>query len=225
MTKSQMTTDKRKFIRIITKAKEGQLEPIEHVYLYWSIGERVPIYDISYGGVACQASSRELINNGEMKAFEVEFPTGRRTKFVAHVVWAREGWVGLNFENLSVEARRNLNQFLDNKILGFSLRLIDRQYYAESMNCQYWYQGDFGINLYLWERDEKIVRGEVEFDDSIVSFDSQGIKWSRSLETLNDLDLNKDLIVKKAIDILSQVAVKEIQVQDFLRPILTQLKK
>ena len=217
--------DRRKFVRVITKARQGQLEPIEQLSLTWESGEEAAIFDISYGGVACSAPSKENIKTGDTKSFVVAFPNSTPVKMAAEVAWVNDEFVGLNFEPLSVEARSSLNSFLDAKILGLSLRLIDQQFYAPNMTCQYWYQGDFGVNLYLWEDKGQVTKGEVEFDNSIVSFNQGAIEWSRNLEDLKDLELAKGPIVNKAIDILGQVAVKEANVQDFLRHVLDTAKR
>lgn len=223
MNNGQKTSDQRKFVRIITNNSQGQIEPIEKLTLHWDSGEIVPIYDISYGGVACQLPQKEDLQINDFKAFTIVFPAGTKEKFIAKIVWKNKTLLGLNFESLSLKARMELNQFLDNKILGVSLRLIDKKYYSQAMTCQYWYQGHYGVNIYLWENEGKIVKGEVEFDNSIVSINKDSIEWSRSLEALEDQDLKKDLLVKKSIDILSQVAVNESNVQEFLKQVLSRV--
>ncbi|MCB0392636.1 MAG: PilZ domain-containing protein [Bdellovibrionales bacterium] len=217
--------DRRKFVRVITKAKQGQLEPIEELTLKWSHGKELPIFDISYGGVASEVPDDINLNMGEIHSVAIVFPNRASVQVAAEVVWLSGKLVGLNFEPLSLTARTQINDFLDAKIVGQSLRLIDQQYYSPQMTCQYWYQGNYGVNLYLWEDKGVITKGEVVFDNSSVKITEENVEWSRSLEEINDLKLNKDTIVRKAIDLLGQIAVKEANVQEFLRRVLNQAKR
>ncbi len=223
MSEQKSTNDQRRFLRVNTASKNGKLNPLASLSLRWESGEVVKVFDMSYGGVACGVPEKEELKAGQAKSFEIMFTNSDDVNFVAEVVWVGDDFVGLNFESLSVESRLAINHFLDNKILGVSLKLVDQQFYSKQMTCQFWYQGGLGVNLYLWQTGDEITRGEVEFEDSTVVFEKDSIKCAVENEQVTEGGKNK--ITSKAIDILSQITVEEVNVSNFLKETLQNLKK
>jgi hypothetical protein len=219
--KTEMQTMGRRFLRVITSEKEGISKPIESLVMTWEDGQILKVFDVSYGGVACEVPKDEPLQTSEVRAFRIQFPWGLSYKFIAEVVWVTNKFIGLNFSPLSIESRQALNKFLDDKMLGLGLRLIDKKFYSEKMTCQYWYQGGFGVNMYLWENDGKIIRCELELEDFLVKLN--GENFEIKFTDLKGSGASESIIIKKTINILSQIAVKENAVMVFLKSFIDKM--
>ncbi len=219
MTQKLRKRDNRRFARVITASKSDSLQSVESLNLTWETGERLKIFDISYGGIACQKPTKQNVTSGDLKTLQIHFARQQDIIFPAEVVWVGEEFVGLNFEPLNVQARKALNDFLDTRLLGVGLRLIDKKYYSEGLTCQRWFQGTHGVNVYIWEEEDKIKACEVEVEEYTVEFNLSKSATGKLVVTQDEVSLSPAVAESRVVvakKILEQLAAQDGKVKQFL---------
>ena len=205
--------NRRRFQRVIIKGMEGDLSSLLGAEMAWANGEKTGIYDISYGGLAAAKPKQVSLSIGASLVGEVELSGKAPIRLTGEVAWFNDAIVGLSFAPLNIVARKTINDFLDDKMIGANLHLIHPQYYGPQMDCNYWFQSLRGVNLYIWVRNQKILKARVEFDESWLNYESGKIElMGRSGES-------KDL-VQRTIEILSQVEPEKDLLKQLLKDIV-----
>lgn len=173
---------------------------------HWPSHEQVEVYDLAYKGAAV----------GTPAVFAVALEQKIKIKFSLNpygdvhvqcrVAWKTDQRVGLEFEQMSAEAKQRLDQYLDHKLIGQNLKPVDRRHFHADTNFTDWYMGPHDTHVFLWRDDSaQINKAIVETEFGSVEFD--GVEWSGS---------GRDFLIRIS-DILSQIPQVEHPLKELAR--------
>lgn len=237
--------NRRRFPRIDMKAFEGELEEIVGAWLIWPNGESMPIYDMSYTGIAAKRPSQVKLTHGMVCQLQCKLLNSRGQEQIcsvkAETVWFNDSVIGLHIVSLEVGDRSLMNDFLDDKVIGASMREIAPSLYARELDCDYWFHGPKDSNVYLWLKDGQLHRVEAEVDDIILQYQGAvlelGVGDSESgiQEQYYDDDevnltaahgpLSRSQAVRRLIDIFSQMPQERDAVRQMLKILSDEYKR
>lgn len=161
---------------------------------HWPSLEQVDVYDLAYKGAAIGAPSLFAIEVNQKIPLKVSLNPYGDIGVNCRVAWIAEGRIGLEFEDMTAGAKRLLDQYLDIKIIGQNLKLVDPRHFNANTDFTDWYTGPHDTHVFLWRNDSaQIQKAKVESEFGAVEFD--GVRWHST---------NKDFLIKIS-DILSQI--------------------
>lgn len=197
------------------------------------------VFDMSVSGLACE----KLENVKEKSIFKAKIRLGELEPqdVSVEVVWSSEKVTGLRFESCEANVKLSIGDFLQDRIVGQYMISVDPKYFADHVDFQVWYHGPNNTNVFIWKVDgkEDVAKVMVAFDGTSLIFEEgefraggDSIDWQEyanySVEALpkaeeaDDEDLpvvldNESPLVKRSIEILSQVAFDKEVLQKLIR--------
>lgn len=236
--KAESALDRRRYERVPMALDWEDLQPLLGAIVHWPNHETSAVFDLSYFGMALGRPA--LLSLAPDQFYELQIDLGRQASLgiQVRVAWLKDNAVGAELMPLDVEARQAFDEFLEDRLIGSHLRLVDRRYYAPGAEFSVWYHGPQDTNVFLWqETDGSIARAEIELDGRILIYDgNQVLSGGASPRSLTDEigsgtlmevpDLPAVLeptmpIVRRTLSILSQIE----EVRSPLRKLLGQLAK
>lgn len=180
-----MEVKQRRYPRIlIGKGLIGRLSGID---AYWPDGKKTGVVDISYIGASVISHKEPAwdLSKGEKIKLEFHFlESDKRAMFECEVVRQDDRCTGFYFPNLSVEARKHLQKYLDSKIVAQNTRFVDPKHYIKEQGFSYWYHGPNQTNIFIWGDKKKIKRCTIELEGQVLSFENGKALESKSADFL-----------------------------------------
>ena len=204
--------NRRAYVRISLKRDFREADKILEAFVVWPGQGRLDIYDMSFGGAAIGRPRDFEARVGEK--LQLQFVLGSAEPVFAdiEVAWSTPTAIGFKLVNLSVEARRVFDHFLQDQVVGASMRLVDRQYFAPNLDCEFWYHGPRDTNVMLWPGLQRVV---IEMGDDVLQIENNDLVLNgRSSE---DAELRRFL--SRAVALLTQMSDPEGP----MRPLITLL--
>ena len=200
--------EQRRFPRVNVLKDLGELLSVLGAEWTWSNGELSTITDLSYRGVAvrrpgifpfaAQQDVDGVIRLGVAGEFNVK----------AKVVWFNLEMVGLEMQQIPPAGHAALAEYLDAKLVGASLRPIERSFFTPGSDFDQWFQTPSGTHVFVWLDGPKgISRVGVTFAD--LSFEFQRGRGANL----------KDPLVRRALLIVSQMDKPSLPMEEFVRSI------
>lgn len=182
-------TDRRKSARV-------QIHPLgahPEIAVRWPTGEAMQVIDLSHSGAALKPTgaielraprrtrnqaSNQTTNQtkneaGQSALTEIEtlwsFPGQAPVVFVAQVI-RLDPTVALRFVRVSPAARLALANYLKEKLLGLSLKLVNPHYYGPDQKFSYWFQGPGETNVYLWHYKQYLFSARIELLGHVLEY-------------------------------------------------------
>jgi hypothetical protein len=222
--------DQRKFERVPLAMDWGALQPLLGAVAHWSNHEAVPVFDLSYRGLAMGRPVLQTLERDARQTLSLDLGLHKGVKLQVRVVWMKPEIVGVEIESLESRARQDLANFLEDRLIGRHLHRVDRRYYDAAATFTAWYHGPRDTNVFLWQdtRTGMFTRFEIEFDGQVVWFDGrqllQGGGRARSLTdeigenaAQEPVILRRDSpLIERALSVLSQIDEPRGPLRDFL---------
>lgn len=212
----------RRYPRIlIGKGLTGKIAGVD---AYWPDGKKTGVVDISYIGTAVVSHKEPAwdLSKGEKINLELHFlENDVRVPFECEVVRQDDRCTAFHFPNLSVEARKVLQKFMQPKLVGMNTRYVDPKYYIKEQGFNYWYHGPNQTNIFVWGDKKRIKRCTVELEGRVLNIQDQKLYESKSADFLyvatedyahqvnnsedKKLLTTKDSFVKQVVSFIAQV--------------------
>ncbi len=181
---------------------------------HWPSHEQVEVYDLAYKGAAV----------GTPAIFTAELDQKIKIKFSLNpygdidvgcrIAWKTEQRLGLEFEQMSAEAKQRLDQYLDHKLIGQNLKPVDKRHFHSSADFTDWFMGPHDTHVFLWRGGtSEINKAIVETDFGSVEFN--GTSW---------IGANKDFLIRIS-DILSQIPQAEHPLKELAKSLPKELTR
>lgn len=113
------------------------------------------VYDISHTGLAIlreNMKDHEIPDSSVSEKISVQL--GRYPSFDANakVVRHSEKILAFEFEKISAQGRLAVDQFLDPKMVGLNMRVVDRSIYSSDETFSLWLCGPRDTNFFIWQK-------------------------------------------------------------------------
>ncbi len=166
-------SDKRKFPRVQIANEKGELQKIMGVTVRWADGASSDVLDMSYSGAALSRPPGLKAAAGDTVSLDFQIDQQARTQISAQVVRVGEHVVAIHFQAISAAARVALEDFLRERLLGLSLRLINPHYYDAKEDFTYWFHGPNETNIFLWMKKKALGRAMVELGGQVLVYENE----------------------------------------------------
>lgn len=176
--------NRRRHDRVSLRLVEGVSEELVGAAVLWPDGSEGVAFDLSYSGAAVSRASSVDIKVGDILPMVVVLGGKNANSVESEVAWFNDKMVGFAFVHPGTEFRLNLESFLNDKLIGRSLRPVDPRYFSSSLDCQVWYHGPKDTNVYLWvDGSGKLLRAEVELDLQVMIVQEGKVLWGERAES------------------------------------------
>jgi hypothetical protein len=238
-TNSDSATDKRRHPRINIQNEFERAQALKGAALKFEGSENsLRVFDMSVSGLACENDNS--IEVGKIVKAQIILGDLEPQQIELKAIWASEKVMGLRFEHCEANVKLAIGDFLQDRIVGQHMISVDPKYFAEHVDFQAWYHGPNNTNVFVWRNEaaDEVAKVMVAFEGQSLIFErgefragGGQINWQEqatySAETLpggetseEDLPvlLDKDSpLVKRSIELLSQVSFDQDSIQKLIR--------
>lgn len=224
---------RRRFPRVQFGSNTG-ISALPEAEVIWPDNEISRIFDLSYMGIAFEKPKREFDKNEKLK-LDLRLGEKRLEGLEVKTVWSNEKAVGCEFEPLQASMRMDIDEFLDDPLIGTHLAPVDPQYFKSSNDFDYWFCGPKETHVFLWikKEGEGVQRAYVQLDGQSLIYENGAFTSGGKVESLLDESYfpqeDEELPVEvdpgaplynRIIEVLSQVEDKSSPLQQFLQVLL-----
>lgn len=199
--------DKRRFTRVQILKNLAGLVPELHAQVCWPNHEISSVMDLSYKGMAVRRPGVFPIGAQQKVVVGVELGGCPSFQADVRIAWCNMDWVGLEFSVLPPEGHQAMTDFLDAKLVGSSLKPVERAFIDKHEKFQYWYQGLKQTHVFLWTNSAN------EVEKVVVDMAGTAVELSKGQKNFR---LTPDR--RRAILVLSQM--DQANLAEFVRSIL-----
>lgn len=164
--------EKRKFPRVDLRQKEARLFDHIGARARWSDGSDTKVLDVSHTGAALERAKVSTLVPGQDMALDLLIPNQPAIPVECKVVRVGDHVVGVKFIHMETASRLVLENYLENKLIGLGVRLVNPHYYSPGQDFTYWFHGPHGFNLFIWEKERQVQRLLFELGDHAVAFEN-----------------------------------------------------
>ena len=211
------------------------------VWVMWPSGEKTSLSDMSLKGASFECPKEFSIKNCEKYSLQFQLGRARSCRIECEVMWFDQKRVGVQFDALSPESRRALDEFLSDRLIGTHLKEVDPQYFSAGLDCQYWYHGPDDVNVYLWTQknqagsETNVTKAIVELGEQVLVSESDqvtaglggvegGIQslYTESSDVVSGaLPIKTEVLLSRVIHLLAQIPEPPQPMQKFLAKLST----
>lgn len=181
--------DNRRYKRIYLPSDVYEAPQISNASAEWPRGAKSFLYDISYSGAALSAPREGLLTIESGQIMPLKLSLGDQASFSAHVKVIRvtSEIVGVNFEELPTDGHRAIEKFLQIKLIGAYMRLVDPKLYSPEQTFHFWYHGPKDTNIFIWTLHEALEKFSIELDFEVLFWNRGRFSLGHSHPTLRRL--------------------------------------
>jgi len=201
--------EKRRFPRAQVLKNLAGLAPELQAQVSWPNHEICEVMDLSYKGMAVRRPGMFPINVQQKVAIAVELGGQLSFTVQARIAWCNMDWVGLEFSSLPPEGHQSMREFLDAKLVGSSLKPVERVFIHGRESFHYWYQGSSQTHVYVW------MNASEQVERVLVDLDGEAAEFSRGQKRLR---LGR--VERRALLVLSQMDKPGLPMEEFVRSLL-----
>lgn len=173
---------------------------------HWPSHEQGEVYDLAYKGAAVDTPVVYAVELDQKLMMQFSLNPYGDIKVECRVAWKTDKRIGLEFEQMSAEAKQRLDQYLDHKLIGQNLKPVDPRHFHPNVDFTDWYMGPHDTHVFLWRNaSSQINKAIVETDFGKTEFD--GVEWVGS---------NREFLIRIS-DILSQIPQVEHPLKELAR--------
>jgi len=200
--------EKRRFMRVNISTDMAETRGELAAHITWPNLEMSAVLDLSYRGLAARRPG--LFPFAAQQNVEVHLALGVAPSFKvqAKIVWFNLESVGVELTYVPPEGHLALQDYLDAKLLGSSLRPVQTSLFDRSATFHFWLQGPGGNNVFVWMKTPLMVE-QVHID---MGEDSVFFAREKKLQFLGARE-------RKALLILSQMDKPGLPMEEFVRSI------
>jgi hypothetical protein len=205
--------DKRRFPRVDFRKIHPNMQQILGATAQWASGEQTAVFDLSHTGAAVGVPKNNPVSPGEQVALQFHIEKAESASAQCHIVRVGEHVVGVQFTSMDTASRLKFEKFLQSKLMGLSVRLVNPHFYGAKEDFTYWFHGPQDFNVFIWEQKHKVLRALVELGRELLHFEngqfSEGQKTNDPSDTEGEWT-RKNItemtpLMRKTLEILSQV--------------------
>ena len=205
--------EKRKFPRVDLNNLPADIKRMIGASVVWPWNETTSVIDLSHNGAALAVPKSKNIAPGEELDLQFVIDGFPKFRVASSIARAGEHIVGIKFLAMDTAARMQFEKFLQSKLIGLSVRLVNPHFYGPSDNFTYWFHGPHDFNVFIWEQAGHVERAMVEMGEDVLLYDGgsfragqKGLDQASNQQTWRDNpDGNKMEDIHRALEILSQV--------------------
>lgn len=183
-----METSGRRYPRVLLTKGIQNFSKIAGIEVVWPKGQITGAIDISYIGAAIvqpQDHSYSNLEKGERLSLEFHFlENNKRVLFNCEVVRVDDRCIAFHFPELSVEARKILQKFMQSKLVGAYTKLVDPKFYIKEQGFNYWFHGPNQTNIFIWGDKKRIQRVTIELESRVLTMDNGEMYEAKSTDFL-----------------------------------------
>ena len=149
-------------------------DKISGLEVKWPGGYVTGVLDISYIGAAIVKTSKitEKFSKGEIIEFYFSFANGEQdVVFDAEVIREDDKVLAVHFPELTLKARKSLETFLKQKLIGLNTKLVDPKFYIKEQGFDFWFHGPNQTNVFIWGDKDQIIKAAVELNYEVITFE------------------------------------------------------
>lgn len=207
--------EKRQFPRVDLKNIPEDMKNILGATVSWPWQEVTHVHDVSHNGAALGAPTQQTLEAGQ--ELDLQFRVDGFPKFKVTGVVARAGqhMVGFKFIAMDTQQRVNFERFLQGKIMGLNVRLVNPHFYGSNSPFTYWFHGPHEFNVFIWEQNGQIERAQIEMGTDVLEYVDRSFKIATKEATVGETEplakkgavaaLSLQDSLYKALEILSHV--------------------
>lgn len=165
----------RRYPRVFLTKGIQEFDRIAGLEVKWPNGQITGVLDISYVGAAIIKTTKilEKFSKGDELEFKFTFAGGESdVAFDAEVIREDDKVLAVHFPELSLQARKSLDLFLKQKVIGLNTKLVDPKFYIEKQGFDFWFHGPSQTNVFIWGSLEDIQKASFEVNYQVVSFEN-----------------------------------------------------
>lgn len=165
----------RRYPRVFLTKGIQEFDRIAGIEATWPDGTTSGVLDISYIGAAVVKSSKNTakFNKGDEIEFHFSFAGGDQSVvFDAEVIREDEKVLAVHFPELTVNARKALETFLKQKLIGMNTKLVDSKFYIKEQGFNYWFHGPNQTNVFIWGNPNEVTKATFEVNYQVVTFEN-----------------------------------------------------
>jgi hypothetical protein len=176
-------SDGRRYPRVFLTKGVLDFDRIVGLDVKWPGGFVTGVLDISYIGAAIVKTSKitQKFPKGEIIEFLFSFANGATDiPFDGEVIREDDKAIAVHFPELSLQARKALDGFLKQKLVGLNTKLVDTKYYTKEQGFQYWFHGPNQTNVFVWGDLNHIQKATFELNNEVMTFEKGKFYLSES---------------------------------------------
>jgi hypothetical protein len=176
-------SDGRRYPRVFLTKGIQDFDKIGGLEVKWPGGFVTGVLDISYIGAAIVKTSKitQKFAKGETIEFLFSFANGPTdVPFDGEVIREDEKAIAVYFPELSLKARRALEGFLKQKLIGLNTKLVDSKYYIKEQDFDFWFHGPNQTNVFIWGNLEHVRKVTFEINNEVMTFEKGKFYLSES---------------------------------------------
>lgn len=201
-------SDQRRYPRVQVLKNLNASSPELQAQVTWPNFETSVVSDLSYKGMAVRRPGLFPIDVHQVVDVDVELGGRPAFRTTARIAWGNLDWVGLEFSSLPPEGHRSLRDFLDAKLIGSTMKPVERVFISENQSFHYWYQGVGQTHVYIWlGSNQAVARVVVDLNGQVSEFrcgEKTRLSGAR----------------QRALLVLSQMDKADLPMEEFLRSLL-----
>lgn len=201
--------EQRRFPRVAIATDIAEARGELSAQITWPNLEVSAITDLSYKGLAARRPG--LFPFAAQQVVDLHMALGVLPSFQvrARIVWFNLEAVGMDFKELPADGHRAMNEYLDARLLGASLRPVQASLIDSTNTFDFWLQGPSGTDVFVWMKSPLLIEQvHVHLDDVSVHFERE-----KKLTKISPVE-------RKALLILSQMDKPELPMEEFVRSCL-----
>ncbi len=145
----------------------------------WPDGQSVEIFDLSYSGASMRKPDALLFEKGKRLSLRLEIAGYSFFSQPCELVRSDEKMVAVRFQKLDTVALKIFDEFLNDKLLGLHMALVNPKFYGENQTFKYWFHGPRDTNVFLWVDGEKLSQASIELDEQFLEWNGLKFKQKR----------------------------------------------
>ena len=221
--------DKRKFPRVDFKKFKPDVQKIIGAAVLWPSGETSPVFDLSHTGAALSSPKEQKLKVGDILKITFEIQGKKQADVSCKIVRVGEHVVGVQFAEMNTQARMSFEKFLQSKLMGLNVRLVNPHFYGAKEDFTFWFHGPNDFNVFLWKKGKGLGRVLVELGADLLLFEnnefSQGVKSNEPSDTdgrwVQKNIPGMNMLMQQTLEILTQVQESKELLEPFIE-VLTQ---
>jgi len=205
--------DKRQFPRIDLRSLPEEMVKILGASVAWPWKETTVVQDMSFSGAALAVPAKKTVTAGDELELEFLVEGLANFKSTVAVAWVGQHIVGVKFTAMDATDRLNFEKFLQSKVIGLGVRLVNPHFYGPNSQFTYWFHGPHEFNVFLWQKNGSIDQARIEMGADSLDYSDEKFQLSakdpepagRATSASLQENLSLQETIRKALEILSQV--------------------
>ncbi|NQZ01068.1 MAG: hypothetical protein HRT45_10430 [Bdellovibrionales bacterium] len=239
-TKGENDDDRRRHTRINIREEMNKAKALKGASLQIEgLESSLQVIGMSVSGLACELA--DGVKEGAIRKAKIVLGELEPQELELKVIWLSSEMMGVRFEDCEASVKLSIGDFLQDRIVGQHMISVDPSYFAEHVDFHAWYHGPNNTNVFLWkkhESDDNFIKMMVAFDGQSLIFENgefraggDQINWqdraiyppeqlparSEKEEDLPVLLENDSALVRRALEVLSQVTFDKQSIQKLIR--------